>query len=83
MENNEIMNYEEIEVMDDEIVADGGTSIGTGVAMLIGAGLAAAVGAAVVAGKKVIAHVKEKRKLKKPDKEVLVDESNIQKVVAK
>ena len=60
MENNEIM-IEEIEVMDDHIVADDGSSLGTGAAMLIGAGLAFAIGAAVKFGKKAITAIKTKR----------------------
>lgn len=83
MENNEIMNYEDIEIMDDEIVADGGSGIGTGIAMLIGAGLACAVGAGIKLGKKVYAGYKAKRELKKPDKEILVNPEDLEEVVAK
>lgn len=61
MENNEIMNYEDIEVMDEAIVSDGGSSLGTGAAMLIGAGLAAAVGAGVMLVKKGIKAWKNKK----------------------
>lgn len=83
MENNEIMNYEEIEVMDEPIVADNGSSLGTGAAMLIGAGLAFAVGAGVKLGKKVYAAIKAKKELRKPDKEVLVEPEDLEDVVAK
>lgn len=81
MENNEIMNYEEIEVMDDEIVADGGSSVGTGVAMLIGAGLALAVGAGAKLVKKGIAAYKAKKELRQPDKEIIVEPEEVAEVV--
>jgi hypothetical protein len=83
MENNEIMNYEDIEVVDDEIVADGGNSVGTGVAMLIGAGLAFAVGAGVKLAKKAYAKYKENKKLKQPDKDVQVEPAQVEEVAAK
>ena len=83
MENNEIMINEEFEIMDDHIVADDGNGIGTGVAMLFGAGLALAVGGAVKAGKWAIAKFKEKKELNQPDGEVLVDDSDLEKVATK
>lgn len=83
MENNEIMNYEEIEVVNDEIVADEGTGIGTGVAMLIGAGLTLAVGAGIKLGKKLYAKAKAKKELRKPEKDVQVEPQDIEDVVAK
>ena len=83
MENNEIMNYEEIEVMDDAVVADGGSGVSTGVAMLIGAGLALAVGAGVKLGKKVYAKIKAKKELHKPDKDIIVEDSDIEYVTSK
>ena len=61
---NEIMNFEETEIMEDEIVADGGSGIGTGVAMLIGAGIACAIGAGVKLVKKGIAAYKTKKEAK-------------------
>ena len=64
MENNEIMNYEEFGVMEDEVVAEESTGIGTGVAMLIGAGLTLAVGAGVKLVKKGIAAIKAKKEAK-------------------
>lgn len=73
MENNEIMNYEEIEVMDDEIMADEKTGVGAGVAMLIGAGLTLAVGAGVKLAKKGVAAWKEHKALRKPEKETKVE----------
>lgn len=82
MENNEIMINEEFG-MDDHIVADDGNGIGTGVAMLIGAGLAVAVGAAVKAGKWAIAKFKANKELNYPDGEILVDESDLEKVATK
>lgn len=80
MENNEIMINEEIEAMDDHIVADDGASVGTGVAMLIGAGLAVAVGAVVKLGKKAYVAYKAKKELRKPDKEILVEPDEIEDV---
>lgn len=82
MENNEIMINEEIEVMDDRIVADDGTGIGTGMAMLIGAGLAFAVGGAVKAGKWAYSKIKAKKELKKPDKEILVEEEDLEEIAS-
>lgn len=82
MENNEIMINEEVEVMDNNIVADEGSGIGTGMAMLIGAGLAFAVGGAVKLGKKLIAKAKAKKELKKPDREVLVDDEDLEEIAS-
>ena len=83
MENNEIMNYEDIEVMDTDVEVCEDSGIGTGVAMLIGAGITAAVGAGVVLGKKLVAKWKAKRELKKPEGEVQVDESKVVEVATK
>ena len=83
MENNEIMNYEDIEILDDEIVADGGSSLGTGVAMLIGAGLACAIGAGIKLVKKGIAAHKAKKEVRKPDREILVDAEELEDIVEK
>lgn len=80
MENNEIMNYEEIDVMNDTVVADENTGIGTGVAMLIGAGLTLAVGAGVKLGKKAIAAIKSKKALRQPDKEIIVEAEQVEEV---
>lgn len=80
MENNEIMINEEIEVMNDEIVADGGSGIGTGVAVLIGAGLTLAVGAGVKLAKKGIAAWKSKKELRQPDKEIIVEAEQVEEV---
>ena len=77
---NEIMNYEEIE-MNDEIKEDEGTGIGTGVAMLIGAGLTLAVSAGVKLGKKLYAGYKEKKAFRKPDKEIIVEPDQVEEVV--
>lgn len=81
MENNELMVNEEIEVMNDEFVADGNSGIGTGVAVLIGAGLTLAVGAGVKLAKKGIAAWKAKKELRQPDKEIIVDAEEIEEVV--
>ena len=81
MENNELMTNEEIEVMNDEFVAEGNSGVGTGVAMLIGAGLTLAVGAGVKLAKKGIAAWKSKKELRQPDKEIIVDAEEIDEVV--
>ena len=83
MENNEIMINETFEVMDDDIVVDEGSGIGTGVAMLIGAGLAVAVGAVVGVGKKLVAKWKANKELNKPDKEIIVEAEDLVDVATK
>ena len=83
MENNEIMNYEDIEVMDDEIVAEEKTGMSTGTAMLIGAGLTLAVTAGVKMAKKAWAKYKAHKELKKPDKEIQVEPEDIEEVATK
>lgn len=82
MENNEIMNYEEIEVMDDAVMADEDTGMATGIAMLIGAGLTLAVGAGVKFGKKAYAAYKAKKELRKPDKEIIVEPEDVAEVAS-
>lgn len=69
MEDNEIMNYDEMEVVEGEIVADEKPGISTGAAMLIGAGLTIAVTAGVKLVKKGIAAIKAKRAAKKSENE--------------
>lgn len=81
MENNEIMINEEFEVMDDAIVADGGSSIGTAAAMAIGAGLAFAIGAGVKLVKKGVAAYRSKKELRQPEKEIIVEDAQIEEVV--
>lgn len=83
MENNEIMNYEDIEVMDDVVVEEEGSGIGTGGAMLIGAGVALAVGAGIKLVKKAIAKHKAKKELRQPDNEVIVDPEDVEYIAAK
>lgn len=83
MENNEMIMNEEIEVMDDAVVAEESTGIGTGIAMLIGAGLTFAVGAGVKLGKKLYADYKAKKAINKPDKEILVEPEDVAEVAAK
>ena len=61
MENNELMTMEETEIMDDVVVAEEKSGIGTGVAMLIGAGLTLAVTAGFKAVKKRIKARKAKK----------------------
>lgn len=72
MNNNEIMNYENIEVIDAELV-DEKPGLGTGVAMLIGAGLTLAVGAGVKLVKKCIAAHKAKKALQEAEVDVYDD----------
>ena len=69
---NEIMNYEETEIMEDEIVTDGGSGMSTGVAMLIGAGIACAIGAGVKLVKKGVAAIKAKKEAKANDHDFCV-----------
>lgn len=83
MENNEIMEYENIDVMDDTVMEDEGTGVGAGVAMLIGAGLTLAVGAGVKLAKKAYAAYKAKKELHQPDKEIIVEDEDLEEVVAK
>lgn len=59
MENNEMMNFEEIEITDCGVTEKSGIS--TGVAMLIGAGLTFAIGAGVKLGKKLYDNYKAKK----------------------
>jgi hypothetical protein len=81
MENNEIMNYVENDVMNDVVAADGGTGVGTGVAMLIGAGLTLAVGAGVKLAKKLYANHKAKKELRQPDEEIEVNPAKVEEIV--
>lgn len=62
-EAKEIVN-EGVELMVEDVVADGGKSLGTGVAILIGVGLACAVGAGVKLAKKGIDAIKAKKELR-------------------
>jgi hypothetical protein len=57
---NEIMNIEN-EVMVEDVIADGGSGIGTGMAVLIGAGIACAVGAGIKLAKKGINKLKNRK----------------------
>ena len=84
MEDNEMIMNEEIEVMDDAVVAEEGNGIGTGIAMLIGACLTFAVGAGVKLGKKLYADYKAKKKgPNRPDKEIIVEPEDVEAVAAK
>lgn len=59
MENEELVNYEE---MDPEVETESEDSgMSTGVAMMIGAGLAVAATAAIKLGKKIISKIKAKK----------------------
>ena len=81
MENNEIMN-EGFEMVED-VVMDNNTGFGTGKAMLIGAGLTIAVCAGIKLAKKAYQNYKAKKELRRPDKETLVEESDIEHVAGK
>lgn len=61
---NELMTMEENEIMDDAVVAEEKSGIGTGAAMLIGAGLTLAVTACVKLAKKGIKAIKAKKEAK-------------------
>lgn len=80
MENNEIMNYEDDNMMIDDFEVEEGTGIGTGIAMLIGAGLTIAVGAGVKLGKKAYAAYKAKKELRKPEKPIEVEAEKVEEV---
>lgn len=82
MENNEIMEVMETEAMNEEIVVRDGSGIGTGLAVAIGAGLACAVAAGVKLAKWGIAKFKAKKELHVPDHEVVVEEEDLEEVVA-
>ena len=59
MENEELVNYEE---MDPEVETESEDSgMSTGVAMMIGAGLTVAATAAIKLGKKIISKIKTKK----------------------
>lgn len=80
MENNELMNVEEIEVVDDVVVTEEKSGIGTGLAMIIGAGLALAASAGVKAAKKGIAKLKAKRAAKKSEDKVRIEDEYIEEI---
>lgn len=80
MENNELMNVEEIEVMDDVVVTEEKSGIGTGGAMLIGAGLVLAVSAGIKLAKKGIAAIKAKKEAKKSGGESLPYDEDIEEI---
>lgn len=82
MENNEIVNVENFEIM-DEVVMEDKPGLSTGGAILFGAGLTLAVGAGIKLVKKLIANAKAKKELRCPDHEVLVEDEDIDEVVAK
>lgn len=69
MENNEIMTFEDVEIV-DEIAVGNKPSISTGAAVAIGAGLALAVTAGVKLVKKAIA----KHRAKKEQEQALCEE---------
>lgn len=83
MENNEIMNYEEVEIVEDDYVGESGSGKGTAIAVAIGAGLTLAVGAGVKFAKKLWAKHKAKKELRKPDEEIPVEDEDLADVVAK
>lgn len=92
MENNEIMNYEEVEVMDNDIVevdeeTGGGSVLGTVLVAGIAFGAGWAANKAVKLAKKGITAVKAKHEAKKESKKnkndnvVDVDPKDIEEVV--
>ena len=83
MENNEIMNYDNIEIVNDTVETSGSTGIGTGVAMAIGAGVTLAVGAGIKLVKKLVANAKAKKELHKPDRDIEVDDEDLIDVTTK
>lgn len=83
MENNEIMNYEDIEIVDDTVVETEGSGMSTGLAMLIGAGVTLAVGAGVKLVKGMIAKHKAKKELRKPESEITVDPEDVEEIASK
>lgn len=80
MENNEIMINEEIEVMNDEFVADGGSDKSTGLTVALTIIGTAAVAAAIGFGKKAWNKYKAKKELRQPDKEIIVDAEKVEEV---
>ena len=82
MENNEIMTYEEYDMVDEQIVADDGNGFGTGMAYALGALSAAAVYGLVKAGKWAIGKIKANRE-KKADEAAPAEESGQANVEAK
>ena len=81
MENNEIMNFEANDVMNDDVVAEGGSSVvETIVKMAIGAGVAAAGVAVVKLVKGAADKWKSKKELRQPDKEIIVEAEQIEEV---
>ena len=83
MENNEIMNYEEIENVDDAVVVDEKPGMSTGVAMLIGAGVTLAVGAGIKLAKKGIAAIKAKKAEKAAKSAAATESEDLEDVDAK
>lgn len=75
---NEIMNYEDTEIMDDVVVEEK-SGIGTGAAMAIGAGLTLAICAGYKLVKNWIADQKAKKEQQKLDGEVPVESEDVAK----
>lgn len=76
---NEIMNYEEIELM-DEGLEEARSGMSTGGAVLLGVGLAAA---GVAVGKLIkwaVGKRKAHKELKKPDQDIEVSEEDLEKI---
>lgn len=82
MENNEIMKYEETEIVDDVVVAEEKSGVGTGTKLLIAAGVIAAGTAVVKLVKKGIAKWKAKKELRQPDEEIEVDFEDVEDIAA-
>lgn len=81
MENNEIMNYEANDAMNNDVVAESGSSaMETIVKMVIGAGVAAAGVVVVKAVKGAVGKWKSKKELHQPDKEIIVEAEQVEEV---
>lgn len=74
---NEIMNYEEVEVIEMEPEAEKSSGMSTGGAMLLGAALTAATAVVVKLGKKLWKKHKAQKELRKPEDYVEVTDEDI------
>jgi hypothetical protein len=82
MENNmEIMN-EGIEAMVDNVVVDNAVAKGNGMAVLKGAGLALAVVAGIKLAVNAYKTYQTNKELRQPDKETVVEDKDVEEVVA-
>ena len=77
MENNEIMNYNDIEVVEDAVVTEKRSGMSTGAAVCIGAGVAIAVSAVAKWVKKAWAKHKAKQEQNDSDCDVYAEEEDM------